>query len=89
MTTTVSPARTLAKVRAGETVVVIGAGGVGLNAIQGARIAGAARIVAVDMQPSKLDDALEFGATDGILATDDKPGKHCARSHRQAQTLCW
>ncbi|MBO6789810.1 MAG: Zn-dependent alcohol dehydrogenase [Dinoroseobacter sp.] len=64
-----------AKVRAGETVVVIGAGGVGLNAIQGARIAGAARIVAVDMQPSKLDDALEFGATDGIVATDDKPWK--------------
>ncbi len=62
-----------AKVRAGETVVVIGAGGVGLNAIQGARIAGAARIVAVDMQPSKLDDALEFGATDGLLATDPKP----------------
>ncbi len=62
-----------AKVRAGETVVVIGAGGVGLNAIQGARIAGAARIVAVDMQPSKLDDALEFGATDGILASDEAP----------------
>ncbi|MBS8227743.1 zinc-binding dehydrogenase [Vannielia litorea] len=62
-----------ARVRPGETVVVIGAGGVGLNAIQGARIAGAARIVAVDMSPEKLDAAKEFGATDGILASDAEP----------------
>ncbi len=62
-----------ARVRPGETVVVIGAGGVGLNAIQGARIAGARRIIAVDMLPEKLETALEFGATDGILATDPKP----------------
>jgi Zn-dependent alcohol dehydrogenase len=62
-----------ARVRPGETVVVIGAGGVGLNAIQGARISGAARIVAVDMVPGKLEDAKVFGATDGILATDPKP----------------
>jgi len=60
-------------VRAGETVVVIGAGGVGLNAIQGARLAGAARIVAVDMLASKLEDAKAFGATDGILASEDAP----------------
>ncbi|MCG6883026.1 MAG: Zn-dependent alcohol dehydrogenase [Silicimonas sp.] len=61
------------KVRPGEHVVVIGAGGVGLNAIQGAKIAGAARIVAVDMTEAKLDDARAFGATDGILASDPKP----------------
>lgn len=61
------------RVRPGETVVVIGAGGVGLNAIQGARIAGAARIIAVDMSQEKLDAARDFGATDGILATDPKP----------------
>ena len=54
-------------------VVVIGAGGVGLNAIQGARISGASRIVAVDMTEEKLADAREFGATDGILATDPAP----------------
>jgi Zn-dependent alcohol dehydrogenase len=53
--------------------VVIGAGGVGLNAIQGARIAGARRIVAVDMTEDKLAAALEFGATDGVLASEDKP----------------
>ncbi|MEM8629966.1 MAG: zinc-binding dehydrogenase [Pseudomonadota bacterium] len=64
-----------ANVRPGQCIVVIGAGGVGLNAIQGARIAGAARIVAVDMVPEKLDMARDFGATDGILATEEKPWK--------------
>lgn len=63
------------RVRPGEVVVVIGAGGVGLNAIQGARIAGASRIVAVDMTEAKLAAAREFGATDGILATGEKPWK--------------
>jgi Zn-dependent alcohol dehydrogenase len=62
-----------AQIRAGQDVVVIGAGGVGLNAIQGARIAGARRIVAVDMSEEKLAIAKEFGATDGVLATDKKP----------------
>ncbi len=64
-----------ANLRAGQDVVVIGAGGVGLNAIQGARIAGARRIVAVDMSEEKLAIAKEFGATDGVLATDAKPWK--------------
>lgn len=62
-----------AGLRPGQDAVVIGAGGVGLNAIQGARIAGARRIVAVDMSPEKLADAALFGATDGILATEDAP----------------
>ncbi|MGB3245348.1 MAG: Zn-dependent alcohol dehydrogenase [Sulfitobacter sp.] len=62
-----------AGLRAGQDVVVIGAGGVGLNAIQGARIAGARRIVAVDMSEEKLAIAREFGATDGVLATQEKP----------------
>ena len=62
-----------ANLRPGQDVVVIGAGGVGLNAIQGARIAGARRIVAVDMSPAKLEMAREFGATDGVLATGDTP----------------
>lgn len=67
-----------AKVRPGQVVVVIGAGGVGLNAIQGARISGAARIVAVDMTEEKLEDARAFGATDGILATDPAPWERLA-----------
>jgi S-(hydroxymethyl)glutathione dehydrogenase/alcohol dehydrogenase len=62
-----------AGLRAGQDVVVIGAGGVGLNAIQGARIAGARRIIAVDMTEEKLAIARDFGATDGVLATDVKP----------------
>ncbi|MBL4627146.1 MAG: Zn-dependent alcohol dehydrogenase [Roseicyclus sp.] len=64
-----------AKVRPGDKVVVIGAGGVGLNAIQGARIAGAARIVAMDLEEKKLADALEFGATDTLPAQTAKPWK--------------
>jgi Zn-dependent alcohol dehydrogenase len=59
--------------RAGQDVVVIGAGGVGLNAIQGARIAGARRIVAVDMSAEKLEIAQEFGATHGVLGTEKSP----------------
>lgn len=62
-----------AGLRPGQDVVVIGAGGVGLNAIQGARIAGARRIVAVDMTEEKLGIARDFGATHGVLATGPKP----------------
>jgi len=62
-----------AALRPGQDAVVIGAGGVGLNAIQGARIAGARRIVAIDLTEGKLADAKAFGATDGILATGAAP----------------
>ena len=54
-----------AKVKPGETVVVIGCGGVGSGAIQGARIAGARTIIAVDPVPFKLEKAKEVGATHG------------------------
>lgn len=77
--TGVGAAVNTANVRPGQNVVVIGAGGVGLNAIQGAAIAGAARIIAVDMVDEKLAVAKEFGATDGILASDPKPWKEVAR----------
>lgn len=77
--TGVGAAVNTANIRPGQNVVVIGAGGVGLNAIQGAAIAGAARIIAVDMVEEKLEAAKEFGATDGILATDPKPWKEVAR----------
>ncbi|HEX6482324.1 MAG TPA: Zn-dependent alcohol dehydrogenase [Ktedonobacteraceae bacterium] len=52
-----------AQVRPGSAVAVIGSGGVGLNAIQGANLAGAATIIAVDVSPAKLERALAFGAT--------------------------
>ena len=64
-----------ARLRPGDRVVVIGAGGVGLNAIQGARIAGASRIVAMDLEDKKLADALEFGATDTLHAATEQPWK--------------
>ena len=56
-------------VRPGETVAVIGCGGVGLSAVNGAAIAGAGRIIAIDMIASKGNLAREFGATDFIDAS--------------------
>jgi Zn-dependent alcohol dehydrogenase len=53
-----------ARVEAGATVLVMGLGGVGLSVVQGARIAGAARIIAVDPLPARRDAARRFGATD-------------------------
>ena len=58
-----------AKVRPGETVVVIGAGGVGSGAIQGARLAGARQIIAVDPLPFKLEKAKKIGATHTAAST--------------------
>jgi S-(hydroxymethyl)glutathione dehydrogenase/alcohol dehydrogenase len=58
-----------AKVEEGATVAVFGAGGVGLNVIQGAGLAGAGRIIAVDLLDSKLKLAREFGATDTVNAS--------------------
>jgi S-(hydroxymethyl)glutathione dehydrogenase/alcohol dehydrogenase len=71
--TGVGAALNTANVRPGDTIVVLGAGGVGLNVIQGARIAGAERIIAVDMFDSKLGLAKEFGATDTVNAGDADP----------------
>ncbi len=56
-------------VHEGASVAVIGCGGVGLAAVQGARLAGAGRIVAVDVVPEKLALALELGATDAVDAS--------------------
>lgn len=62
-----------ADVRAGDSVVVIGAGGVGLNAVSGARIAGASRVVVVDIQDKRLEAARRFGATDMVNSAKTKP----------------
>ncbi len=64
-----------ARLRPGQNALVIGAGGVGLNAIQGARIAGAARIIAIDLSEDKLEAARAFGATDTLLASEPAPWK--------------
>lgn len=60
-------------VRPGDTVAVIGCGGVGLAAVNGAAIAGAGRIIAIDMHGSKLNLAKEFGATDVVDASQGDP----------------
>jgi S-(hydroxymethyl)glutathione dehydrogenase / alcohol dehydrogenase len=62
-----------ANVGAGETVVIFGAGGVGLNAISGARIVGASKIIVIDIQAKRLEEARRFGATDVIDSTKIKP----------------
>ncbi len=62
----------VAKVQPGETVAVIGCGGVGLNVIQAAQIAGAGRVIAIDVNDGKLAMATTFGATDLVnSATGD------------------
>lgn len=59
-----------ARIRHGDTVVVIGCGGVGLNVVQGARLAGALRIIAVDTNPAALALATQLGATDVLDARE-------------------
>lgn len=60
-----------ANVQKGKSVVVIGLGGVGLNAVMAAKIAGASKIIAIDMLKEKFALATELGATDTFLATED------------------
>src|SRR6478672_3245106 len=62
-----------ANLSTGDTVVIFGAGVVGLNAVSGARIAGASRIVVIDIQSKRLDEARRFGATDVIDSTKMRP----------------
>ena len=64
-----------AKVEPGATVAVIGCGGVGLSAVNGAALAGAERIIAIDTVPSKLEVARELGATDTLNASNADPVK--------------
>jgi len=71
VTTGVGAVFNTAKVQPGASVAVFGCGGVGLNVIQGARIAGAQRIIAIDVSEEKLAMARKFGATDVIKGTDD------------------
>lgn len=72
-----------AKVRPGETVAVFGVGGVGLATLQAARIAGAARIIAVDVSPQKEELARGAGATDYLVASENTPREIRAFTGRQ------
>ena len=62
-----------ARVEPGSEVAVIGAGGIGLSAIQGARIAGASKIIAIDVTTAKLDVARQLGATHVVNAAEGDP----------------
>ena len=70
VTTGVGAVTRTARVQRGDTVAVVGLGGVGLAAVLGARLAGARRIVAIDRLPAKLDRALELGASDAMIGGD-------------------
>ncbi|HYM28069.1 MAG TPA: zinc-binding dehydrogenase, partial [Steroidobacteraceae bacterium] len=76
VTTGVGAVFNTAKVQPGSSVAVFGCGGVGLNVIQGARIAGAQRIIAIDVSEEKLAMAKKFGATDTLAA---KPGEDSSK----------
>ncbi len=69
--TGVGSARNRAEVKHGDTVVVVGIGGIGANAVQGAKVAGAGNIVAVDTNPDKQEAAEEFGATHFYTSLED------------------
>ncbi|MCP4227049.1 MAG: zinc-binding dehydrogenase, partial [Actinomycetia bacterium] len=69
--TGVGSAQNRAGVSSGDTVVIVGIGGIGANAVQGARMAGAANIVAIDTNPDRKEKAEEFGATHFYTSFDD------------------
>ena len=69
--TGVGAVRNAARVALGESVCVVGCGGVGLQIVAAARLAGAGQIIAVDREPAKLEHARRRGATDAVDAADD------------------
>ena len=73
VTTGVGAAIKTAQVKPGSTVAVFGCGGVGLSVIQGCRLAGADRIIAVDLADNKLEMAQKFGATDSVNGSSGDP----------------
>jgi S-(hydroxymethyl)glutathione dehydrogenase/alcohol dehydrogenase len=73
VTTGVGAVINTARVEPGSTVAVFGCGGVGLNCMQGAALAGATQIIAVDLLDNKLQLAREFGATDTVNASREDP----------------
>ena len=81
VTTGVGAVFNTARVAPGSTVAVFGCGGVGLNVIQGARIAGAERVIAIDTLQAKLEMAKQFGATDVVLFS---PGDDVSKSLKKS-----
>jgi len=75
-----------AKLQAGSSAVVLGTGGVGLNVIQGCRISGAAKIIAIDINAERLEMAKQFGATHTIQAVKEDIGLLQAAEKVKAMT---
>jgi len=73
--TGVGAAINTAQVKPGSTVAVVGVGGVGVNVVQGARIAGAEKIIVLDKYDNKLESAYKFGATHSITTEGDPKAK--------------
>lgn len=71
--TGIGAATNTASIRTGDAVAVLGCGGVGLNVIQGAKIAGAGEVIAIDRFESKLAMARQFGATQTVNASESDP----------------
>ncbi len=74
-----------AQLKAGSSAVVLGTGGVGLNVIQGCRISGAAKIIAIDINPERLEMAKKFGATHTIFA--DKADKGLMQASEKVKAM--
>jgi NDMA-dependent alcohol dehydrogenase len=74
--------------RAGDTVVVVGVGGIGINAVQGAVATGAEHIVAVDPVPFKREKALEFGATHAVGTSAEAAGLLAGLTHGRMAQVC-
>jgi S-(hydroxymethyl)glutathione dehydrogenase/alcohol dehydrogenase len=72
-----------ADVQVGDTVVVVGVGGIGINAVQGAKMAGASRVVAVDPVEFKREKAMEFGATHTFASMEEALPEVTAMTHGQ------
>jgi S-(hydroxymethyl)glutathione dehydrogenase / alcohol dehydrogenase len=75
-----------AKLSPGSSAVVLGTGGVGLNVVQGARISGAGKVIAVDVNPQRLEMASRFGATHLILASRDDVG--LLKAAEEVKVIC-
>jgi S-(hydroxymethyl)glutathione dehydrogenase/alcohol dehydrogenase len=73
--------------KAGETVVILGVGGVGINAVQGARFAGAANVIAIDPNPFKLEAAGKLGATFATRDVEEAREKLVELTHGQMADL--
>jgi len=85
--TGVGAATNTASIRKGDTIAVLGCGGVGLNVIQGAKIAGASELIAIDRFDSKLELARQFGATQTVNASEGDPAVALDMTRNGGETI--